>query len=335
MRYRDAGVLVGVKEQQGVDMRRFLAILLIIFFLQTSVHAADKIRIGFPDRAAQFIPLPLGEQRGFFREERLQAEFIRIAPTVAIAALVSGEIDYYTSIGSGVAAIIRGLPVKVVACYLPSAPIALIARPEFKSVRELKGKTIGVNTYGSPIEVIGRLIVKHFGIDPDSEIKFLATGVIESRFAAMSQGLTAATLGSAPLDFLGKKQGFVVLANAHELFSYPASGLAASVKKIKEKPDEVKRVIKAGIKANRYITQNRGGTIQVIAEWLKIDQEIATATYDSLAKAFNNDGSVPEDGLRLVIEEAKRTANVNRDVSINEVEDLSILKEAQKELGIK
>jgi ABC-type nitrate/sulfonate/bicarbonate transport system substrate-binding protein len=316
-------------------MRKIFAVLLTIFLLDASVEAADKVRIGFPDRAAQFVPLPLGEQRGFFREEGLQAEFIRIAPTVAIAALVSGEIDYYTSIGSGVAATIRGLPVRVVACYLPSAPIALIARPEFKSVRELKGKTIGVNTYGSPIEVIGRLIVKHFGMDPDNEVRFLATGVIESRFAAMSQGLTAATLGSAPIDFLGRKQGFVILASANELFSYPASGLTASVKKIKEKPEEVKRVIKAGIKANRYIPQNRAGTIQVIADWLKIDQEMATATYDSVSKAFNDDGSIPEDGLRLVIEEAKRTAKINREVPINEVEDLSILREAQRELGIK
>ena len=316
-------------------MRKIFAALLTIFLLAASIEAADKVRIGFPDRAAQFVPLPLGEQRGFFREEGLQAEFIRIAPTVAIAALVSGEIDYYTSIGSGVAATIRGLPVRVVACYLRSAPIALIARPEFKSVRELKGKTIGVNTYGSPIEVIGRLIVKHFGMDPDNEVRFLATGVIESRFAAMSQGLTAATLGSAPIDFLGRKQGFVILASAHELFSYPASGLTASVKKIKEKPEEVKRVIKAGIKANRYIPQNRAGTIQVIADWLKIDQEMATATYDSVSKAFNDDGSIPEDGLRLVIEEAKRTAKINREVPINEVEDLSSLREAQRELGIK
>lgn len=316
-------------------MKTLWGILLAMFLLPISVYALDKVRIGFPDRAAQFMPLPLGEQRGFFREEGLQGEFIRIAPTVAIAALVSGEIDYYTSIGSGVAATVRGLPVRVVACYLPSAPIALIARPEFKSVRELKGKTIGINTYGSPLEVIGRLIVKHFGMDPDNEVKFLATGVIESRFAAMSQGLTAATLGSAPLDFIGKKQGFVVLTSAHELFSYPASGLAATQKKIKEKPDEVKRVIKAGIKANRYISQNRAGTIQVIADWLKIDQEMATATYNSVSKAFNEDGGIPEDGLRLVIEEAKRTAKVNREISTNEVEDLSILREVQKELAVK
>src|SRR5262249_16277154 len=320
-------------------MRNLSGILLAVFFLPASVHAVDKVRIGFPDRAAQFVPLPLGEQRGFFREEGLQAEFIRIVPTVAVAALVSGEIDYYTSIGSAVAAAIRGLPVKVIAGYVPSAPIAVIARPEFKSVRELKGKTIGINTYGSPIEVIARRSGKHFGIDPDTEVKFLTTGVIESRFAAMTQGLTAATLGSAPLDYLGKKQGFVVLANAHELFSYPASGLAGTVKKIKEKPDEVKRVIKAGIKANRYIPKNTYGTIQVISDCPYITPPIVTPpitnTYHSLAKEIKDDHSITKDGLRLVNEEAKRTSKVTREVSTNEVEDLSILREAQKELGIK
>lgn len=315
-------------------MTRILGALLGVLVLHTSVDAADRIRIGFPDLAAQFIPLPLGEKRGFFREEGIQAEFVRIVPTVALAAMASGEIDYYTSIGSGVAGMLRGLPIKVVSCYVPSAPIALISRPEFKSVPELRGRTLGINIYGSPIEVIGKLIVKHFGLDPEKDVKFLATGVIEARFAAMKQGLTAATLGSAPIDFQGKKMGFVVLASAHELFSYPASGLVAPVNKIKERPDEIKKVIKAGIKANRYIAKNRDGTIQGIMEWLKIDREMASATYDSVAKAFNSDGGVPEDGLRLVIEEAKKATKVNREASLNEAMDLSMLRQAQKELGI-
>ncbi len=93
-------------------------------------------------------------------------------------------------------------------------------------------------------------------------------------------------------------------------------------------------MIKAGIKANRYIQQNRDGTIQVMMEWLKIDKEMAAITYDSVAKAFNQDGGVPEKGLRLAIEEAKRIGKVDREVSVSEVADLSILREAQKELGI-
>jgi len=314
--------------------RRVVALVSLFLAGYAVADAADKVRMGFPDLAAQFLPLPLAEKRDFLKEQGLQGEFIRIRPAISSAALVSGEIDYDTVLGNGIGAAIRGLPVKVVACFLPATPIALISRPEFKSVQDLKGKNIGLNTFGGTLESLSRLIAKHFGLDPDKDLKFLATGTVESRFAAMQQGLTAATLGSPPVDFLGKKLGFVVLARANELFNFPASGLVASVRAIKEKPDQIKRVIKAGIKASRYIRQNREGTLPVMREWLKIDKDIASVTYDSVWKAFTEDGSLPENGLRLAIEEAKRIGKVDRDISFGEVADLSILREAQKELGI-
>jgi NitT/TauT family transport system substrate-binding protein len=315
-------------------MRKSLLALLAIVILETSALAVEKIRIGVPELNAQFLPLALAEKRGYFKEDGLQGEIIRINPTVALAALVSGELDYWTVIGNSVGAIIQGAPLRVLACYVPGSPSALIVRPEFKSVQELKGKAIGLNTSGGALESIGRLIFKHFGLDPDKEIKFLPLGTNERRFSAMKQGLTAGTMGSPPLDFLGKKMGFVVLARAYELFSYPTSGVIASAREIKEKPDEIKRVIAAGIKATRYIRQNREGTIQFMTEWSKIDKEMATATYESVLKLFNDDGSLPEKGLLLVIDELKKLGKVEREISVKEVADLSLLREAQRELGI-
>jgi ABC-type nitrate/sulfonate/bicarbonate transport system substrate-binding protein len=316
-------------------MVKIFAAFLAIFISQASARAAEKIRIGFPDLAAPFVPLAVGQQRGFFQEEGLQAELIRMNPAIAFPALVVGEIDYYTVTGPGVAAAIRGVPVRLVASYVPAGTTALIARPEFKSVQELRGKTIGINAYGGALEAMARLIFQHSGLNPEKEVKFLATGPTESRFAAMKQGLTVATLGAAPIDFLGQKLGFVVVARAHELFSFPVSGLIASGKKIKERPDQINRVIKAGIKANRYIRQNRGGTVQVMMEWMKIDAEMAITTYESTINSFSDDLSLPENGLRLLIDEAKRVGKVSRDVPLGEVADLTILREAQRELGIK
>ena len=316
-------------------MRKSLLALLAIVILETSAFAVEKIRIGVPELNAQFLPLALAEKQGYFKEDGLQGEIIRINPTVALAALVSGELDYWTVIGNSVGAIIQGAPLRVLACYVPGSPSALIARPEFKSVQELRGKAIGLNTSGGALESTARLIFKHFGLDPDKEIKFLPLGTNERRFSAMKQGLTAGTMGSPPLDFLGKKMGFVVLARAYELFSYPTSGVIASTRKIKEKPDEVKRVITAGIKAARYIRQNREGTIQFMTEWSKIDKEMATNTYESVLKLFNDDGSLPEKGLLLVIDELRKLGKVEREISVREVADLSLLREAQKELGIK
>jgi ABC-type nitrate/sulfonate/bicarbonate transport system substrate-binding protein len=117
------------------------------------------------------------------------------------------------------------------------------------------------------------------------------------------------------------------------LFSYPVSGLIASTTKLKERPDEVNRVIKASIKATRYIRQNRDGTLPVMVQWLKIDKEMATRTYDAMVKTFSEELALPEAGLRLLIDDAKRVGKSNREVSLTDVADLSMLREAQKELG--
>jgi len=79
----------------------------------------------------------------------------------------------------------------------------------------------------------------------------------------------------------------------------------------------------------------REGTIQILMEWQKVNQETASANYDSAVRVFNDDGALPEAGLRLIIDEAKKTAKVEREIPLNEIADLSILREAQKELGIR
>ena len=314
-------------------MDKIFAALATIFLLFPSVHAADKIRIGYPDASGTFLSLPVG-QTGFFQKEGIQAELIRIRSTVALTALVSGDLDYHSVLGPAVAAAIRGVPVKIVACFTPRVATTIVALPQFKSVEDLKGKTIGINSLGGGLEGQARLMFKHFGLDAERDVKLLATGGMESRLTAMKQGFTVATLGSPPIEFVAKKLGFVVLLRAAELFSYPSSGLIVNAKRIKERPDEIKRMIKAGIGANRYISQNREGTLRVMMEWMKIDKEIAVATYDGIVKTYGDDLTLPEDGLRLLIDEARKNAKLNREVSIDQVADLSILKEVQKELGI-
>jgi ABC-type nitrate/sulfonate/bicarbonate transport system substrate-binding protein len=308
---------------------------MIWVFLAWPVFAAEKIRIGFPEFNSSTFTLPMAHIKGFFQEEGLQAELIRIRSAIALPSLTSGEIDYHTVVAPAVTAALRGIPVRVVACFTPGLTTAIIARPEIKTVQDLKGKTIGLNSIGGGLESTVRLMLKHYGLDPDRDVKFLATGGIETRFAALRQGLTVATAGSTPADYLGKKFGYVVLARAYDLFSYPNTGLVASVKSIKENPDRLKRVIRAGIKANRYILINREGTIQVMMQWMKVDRDTATATYDGSVKSFNDDGAVSDAGLRIAIDEARKATNITREVAFSEVSDFSVLREAQREMGTK
>jgi len=316
-------------------MTRVFWSVLALILLDASVHAADKVKIGYPDASATFLSLPLGQKAGSFQKEGLQADLIRIRSTVALTALVSGELDYHSVLGPAVAAAIRGVPVKIVACYTPRVATTIIALPEFKSVQDLRGKTVSINSLGGGLEGQARLLFKHFGLDAEKDVKLLATGGMESRLNAMKQGFTVATLGSPPIEFFGKKLGFVVLARSQELYSYPSSGLIVNSKRIKERPDEIKRMIKAGIETNRYISSNREGTLRAMMEWMRIDRDMAVATYDGVVKTYGEDLTLPEDGLRLLIDEAKKNAKLNREVSIDQVADLSILREVQREMGIK
>ena len=313
-------------------MKMILTLLVTLFVLHTSVDAADKIRISISNLSGQFMTFPLAQKTGFLKEEGIEAEIIRVTGGAGSAALSSGDLDYGT--GMSVGGAMTGLPVKVVACFVPAPVLALVARPEVKSVQELKGKTVGISTFGGVSIFAARVMAKHFGLDPDKDMKFVAIGAVEARFIRLTQGLVDATILAPPLDSEAKKLGFNILARAEEILIFPETGLVTGVKKIQEKPDEIKHVIKAGIKANRYIRGNRDGTIQFIMEWLKVNREVATATYEGVFKVYNEDPSVCEKGLRLTIEERKQTLKINRDVRLSEVADLSLIREAQREMGI-
>lgn len=117
-------------------------------------------------------------------------------------------------------------------------------------------------------------------------MKFVSAGTSEGRRAALKQGVADATAVPGRFDFHGKKMGLTILARARELFSYPEGGLTTTTKKIKERPGEIKRVIKVGIKADRYIQANREGTIQFLMEWQKVNTEVATVPYEYLSRAI-------------------------------------------------
>ena len=213
--------------------------LLIVLVLHASTDAADKIRIAYPNLNSAIVAIPLAHKRGFLNEGALEAEFVRVSGAAAMAPLVNGEVDYYAAITPAVLAGIQGLPVRVAACFMIAAPQTLVARPGFRSVNELKGKSIAVGSVGTSPFQNARLILSHFGLDPEKDVKFVTGGTPEANLGRLKQGLVDGTVVPVPFDFYGKKMGFTVLARAYELFPFPSVGLVTTPKKIKGRPDAV------------------------------------------------------------------------------------------------
>jgi len=311
--------------------------LIILTALLTGVplEAADRIRIAVSNPNMPNLTAATAQQNGFFKEENLEAEIIRMNPNVAVTALATGDVDYCQLFGAVVGGAIAGLPVRVVAGYLDNWPMTLIAQPEIKSLKDLKGKTLGISSFGATPDVGARLMIKQAGIDPDKEIKILALGSDAARLTALKQRVVDVVVISPPADTQMEKQGYRILARAYELFSFPYLGLGTHTRKIKERPDEIRRVIKATIRANRFIRDHRDEAVKTLIAWGKVEREFAYASYDALRNLFNADGAIPQDGLKLVIDQARRSAKVAREIAPGDVVDLTFLREAQTELGIK
>lgn len=319
-----------------LDSRLFgVGCFLVSLLLTSSIDALDRIRIAVSNPNMPNLTAAMAQKRGFFKDENLEVEIIRMNPNVAITALATGDVDYCQLFGAVVGGAIAGLPVRIVGGYLDNWPMTLIAQPELKTLKELRGKTLGISSFGATPDVAARLMIKQAGVDPDKEIKILALGSDAARLTALKQRIVDVVVISPPADAQMEKLGYKILARAYELFSFPYLGLGTHTRKIKEKPDEIRRVLKATIRANRFIRDNRDEAVRTLISWGKVEREFAYASYDALRNLFNADGAVPEDGLKLVIEQARRNAKIARDVAPGDVADLTFLREAQAELGIK
>ncbi|HUK42722.1 MAG TPA: ABC transporter substrate-binding protein [Candidatus Acidoferrales bacterium] len=310
--------------------------LSLLFIAATvTVSCAEPVRISISSTDLAYLATAVAWKRGFFAEEGLNVEVIRMNANVAMTALVSGDVDYTMLFGTGVRAALRGFPVRGIAGSITRSTHVLIAQPTVKSVSELRGKTMGVSSFGAAADVVGRIMVKHFGVDPEKDIKVISLGSDRSRFAALKEKIIDAAVISPPSDHEARKIGYTILARAYDLFGFPISGLSTTTKTIAEKRTEVKKVIRALIKANRYIPQNREGTIDVFMDWGKIERPAALASYESGKMVFSQDGSVPDDGLRLIIDQAQKSLKITKPVALEDMADFTILREAQKELGLR
>ena len=108
--------------------------------------AAERIVIGTPSRGLFEFPAVVAIRKGFFKDEGLEADKVQMQPAIAVKALISGDIDYLLAWGSAIRAAVTGVPIKAVV-GMASRPLhVLIARPDIKTPKDLKGKIIGVDS---------------------------------------------------------------------------------------------------------------------------------------------------------------------------------------------
>ena len=313
-----------------------LSLLFFSAFITSPTFAAEKIHMSISGSYnVTYLAAGVAQHKGFFRDEGLDADIVVMTAPASIAALTNGDIDYSLLTGTVIRAAIRGLPVRIVAGLMSSSAHVFLSRPEIKTIKELSGQTIGLAGFGDATHVIARMILAKHGVDPDKEVQFIGLGSDSGRFNGLQQALVDMVVTSPPWDFEGKKLGYNILTRAYEHVNYPLAGVGVHQKTLQQNRGQVKRLIKSFVRANRFIRENREESAKILAAWGKIKLEHAYASYDSTVKIVSPDCSIPDDGLKILIDQAKRDVKVTRDVPLTEIADFTLLREVQKELGLR
>jgi ABC-type nitrate/sulfonate/bicarbonate transport system substrate-binding protein len=212
------------------------------------LHAKDIV-IATSSMTLTSIPYLVAIEKRFFEKEGLAAQYVVMRSDLAVKGLITGDVDYNQSVSSVLRAGVAGAPLITVAGIYNRTFFELIARRDIKSLAELKGKTVGISRYGASTEYALRFGLKANGIDPDKQIKMLAVGEDAARIAGLQNGTLAAIVSQVPANFFAHKVGGHTLLPLGEYMETLLAGAGVSQKKLEQNRDEVKRVVRALLRA--------------------------------------------------------------------------------------
>ena len=314
-------------------MRNILlkVIPLYVFFSSAFCAAAERVMIATPSQGLFELPVVVAMRNGYFRTEGLEVQKIQIQPEIAVKALLAGEVDYVLAWGASVQAAMTGAPIKVVAAMVSRPLHVLISRPEIRFGRDLKGKTLGVDSVASRVDYLSRVAVRYLGLDPDRDVKIIDTGDSLLRVAALKDGSIDATAVDVALAVKAEEEGLKRLLHLGDIIDLPISGIAVTAAKLATHREQIKKVIQATLRGARFIKQKRPETVRIIQSHLRITPSQATKTYDSAIRSFTDDGFVSERAVSLDVRRAKEELQLAKDPSLSQVADWSLLREIKLE----
>ena len=234
--------------------------------LGTSAQA-QKITIAVSNPDMSFLSGGVAKYKGFFKEEGLDAELVQISANVSVAALAGGNVDYNLILQSVVTGNLRGLPIKVAGILIERPNHVMVVNPKIARFADLRGKKIAISSFGSATDILARLTVEHFKLNPQKDVQFIAAGSGSGRLAQLESGLVDAALVSPPSDHVAESRGFKSLVRTGDILLFPVNGLGLHEQKLKNNRGEVKRVLRALLKANRFILDDKKGAIDILQKW--------------------------------------------------------------------
>jgi len=318
---------------------RFWAIIptLIVFLLCDSMPswAIDDVKVHTSgSTSANVLIYKIAQERGLYKEEKLNVLTIAATSSAGIQGLVGGSFDFSQILGQTSAAILHGAPLKNVMVFDTRPLFWFFGNKKIKRLQDLKGgKLVGVSSLGANTDQMTREVLAMNGIDPRKDVVIQGTGTGAIRLAALLGGSLDAAITNPTESIVARKQGL------SELFFYGNSdlnivsgGAALTDRMLKEKPDLVRRFLRATLRALLWFRANEKEAVARMAEGFKISRDDALGIYKATLKSYTLDGTISRDLQEKILSFQRKQLKVEKEIAPEQVYDFTLLRALNEEL---
>ena len=317
---------------------RLLFSLLVLSVLSVQYSfAQDRLTFGLTTRAGSTsLPFVIAEEKGFFKSEGLNVIVVIMQNQVVVNGVVTRNVDYGGTFSNFVGAAISGLPVRIVMSAMDGSDHYLVTSANVKRVEDLKGKTFGISSFGGTPHSEAVMILRKYGMNPEKDVTFLQIGGSSSRYAALESGSIHAAMLVPPFNNFAKKRGFNQLMSFNEIMNIPLGGIAVHTQQMKEKPDEIVKMIKAVLKATDFIRTRKSEMLSFLeTRWGIKEADVRDSIYHDMVGLFTRDGVASDATMNNVIQLVRDTRKSKDDKTLADIVDWSFAKKAAAELKIR
>jgi NitT/TauT family transport system substrate-binding protein len=248
-----------------LSLKVILFSLFSVVTLASSVDAT-RVRVAIPSTTHAVLAFSTSRDKGYYGDEGLDVELILMSAPIASRALVSGDVEAATVGGAGLPPVLSGAPLRFVFTTYNRPMFWLFGRSEIRSVKELKGKKVGVSGIGSGPDSLVREILRRNGLEGGRDVTILSLGVMPTIYGGLQSGVVDAAMLSPPFTFRAEENGFreLIAFTKQDLVELQGSILVRETF-LQTDPATVEKFIRATYKGFLYVKQNRGGTIPILA----------------------------------------------------------------------
>jgi ABC-type nitrate/sulfonate/bicarbonate transport system substrate-binding protein len=294
----------------------------------------EKLIIGYPAPVASLGIVDVMRKAGLFKKNGLDVDLVYIQGSpILTTAMVSGQVPLSFIGGAAiVASAVGGADTVYLACGINTLYWRVFSTSDVKTVADLKGKKIGVTTFGSQEDSVIRFILKERGLLPDRDFALVAVGGSPTRLAALSKGVIQASVFIPPQDIAAEKLGLHELIDMSKLGLYnPGSCFASTKAYIKTHRDTVMRVMKTFVEGLRYYKENREFVLKVTADFAQNrDPNVLNPTYDVVTRFQERVPYVNMKGIEFMLKTLEPRDTRAKTFDPANVVDSSFIQELEK-----